>query len=45
MDMKIEMRLYVDSKDLFMSMSTKLNSIDLYIRGDVGCIIFEFKTS
>ena len=44
MDMDIRMRLYVDSKDLFRSLSTKRHPIDQSIRGDVGCIQFEFDT-
>lgn len=44
MDMDIRVRLCVDSKDLFTSLSTQKNSIDSSIRGDVGCIRFEFRT-
>lgn len=44
MDMVIRMRLCVNSKDLFTSVSSKRNSIDCSICGDVGCIQFEFKT-
>lgn len=40
----IKLRLCVDSKDLFTSLSTQRNSIDRSIRGDVGCIRFEFQT-
>lgn len=38
----VGLRLCVDSKDLFTSLSTQNNSIDEYIRGDVGCIRYEF---
>ena len=44
MDMNIKVRLFVDSKDLSTSLSTQTNSIDRSIRGDVGCIRFEFQT-
>ena len=40
----IPLTILVDSKDLFTSMSTQRNSIDRSIRGDVGCIRFEFQT-
>jgi len=43
-DMDIRMRLCLDSKDLFTSLSTQRNSIDRSIRGDVSCIRFEFQT-
>lgn len=42
--MKISLRLFVDSKDLFTSLSTQRLSIDRSIRGDVGSIRFEFQT-
>lgn len=44
LDMDVGMRLCVDSKDLFTSLSTQKNSIDKSIRGDVGCIRYEFQT-
>lgn len=44
LDMDIRVRLCVDSKDLFTSLSTQRNSIDRSIRGDVGCIRYEFQT-
>lgn len=44
MCMDIKLRLCVDSKDLFTSLSTHRNSIDRSIRGDVSCIRFEFQT-
>lgn len=39
----VELRLCVCSKDLFTSLSTKKSSIDNSIRGDVGCIRYEFQ--
>ena len=42
--MNIKLCLCVDSKDLFTSLSTQRNWIDRSIRGDVGCIRFEFQT-
>lgn len=36
-------RLCVDSKDLFSSLSTQRNSIDRSIRADVACIRYEFQ--
>ena len=44
LDIDIKVRLCVDSKDLFTSLSTQKNSIDKAIQGDVGCIRFEFQT-
>ena len=44
LDMEIKLRIAVDSKDLFTSLSTQRNSIDKSIRGDVSCIRFEFQT-
>lgn len=44
LNMDIRVRLCVDSKDLFTSLSTQRNSIDRSIRGDVGCIRYEFQT-
>ena len=44
LDMDMKVRLAVDSKDLFTSLSTQKNSIDNLIRGDVSCIRFEFQT-
>lgn len=44
LDMDIRVRLCVDSKDLFTSLSTQRNSIDRAIRADVGCIRYEFQT-
>lgn len=44
MGLNIKMRLCVDSKDLFTSLSTQRNSVDRSIRGDVSCIRFEFQT-
>lgn len=38
------MRLCVDSKDLFTTLSTNKNFIDRPIRGDVGCNEFKFET-
>lgn len=42
--MEISLRLFVDSKDLFTSLSSQRLSIDRSIRGDVGSIRFEFQT-
>ena len=42
LDMKISVRLCVDSEDLFTSLSTQRNSIDRSIPGDVATIRFEF---
>ena len=42
--MDIRVRLCVDSKDLFTSLSTQKNSIDSSITGDVECIRFELQT-
>ena len=44
LDVEIKIRVLVDSKDLFTSLSTQKNSIDKSIRGDVRCIRFEFQT-
>lgn len=44
LDMDIKLRLFVDSKDLFTSLSTQRSSIDKWIRGDVSCVRHEFQT-
>lgn len=41
----IKLRIFVDSNDLFTSLSTQRLSIDRSIRGDVEPIRFEFQTS
>lgn len=43
LNMNIPVRLCVDSKDLFTSLSTQRNSIDRSIRGDVASIRYEFQ--
>ena len=43
LNMIIPVRLCVDSKDLFTSLSTQRNSIDRSIRGDVASIRYEFQ--
>ena len=43
-NMKVDLKIFVDSKDLFTSLSTQRLSIDRSIRGDVGSIRFEFQT-
>lgn len=43
-NMNIKVRLCVDSKDLFTSLSTQRLSVDRSIRGDVGVIRYEFQT-
>lgn len=43
-DVVIEFRVLVDSKDLFATMSTQRNSIDKAIRSDIGALRYEFET-
>ena len=43
-NMEVDLKIFVDSKDLFTSLSTQRLSIDRSIRGDVGSIRFEFQT-
>lgn len=43
-DVDVELRLCVDSKDLFTYLCTRKNSIDKSIRGNIGSIRFEFQT-
>lgn len=44
LDVNVKLRLCVDSKDIFSSLSTQKNSIDKSIRGDVSSRRFEFHT-
>lgn len=44
LDMDIKLRLTVDSKDIFSSLSTQMNSIIKSIRGDMSCLRYEFQT-
>lgn len=41
---QVKLRVYIDSKDLFSSLSTQRVSVDRSIRSDVSCIRYEFQT-
>lgn len=43
LDMHISIRLCVDSKNLFLSLSTQRNSINRSTRADVACICYEYQ--
>ena len=43
LSMDVRVKLCVDSKDLFTSLSTQRNSVDRSIRGDVASIRFEYQ--
>lgn len=44
LDLEIKLRLCVDSKDQFASLSSSKKFIDKSIPGDFGCIRYEFQT-